>query len=247
VAVLAGAEDDPEHEQQQSARSGRGEQGAPVVLAAEVVEDEREHHDEQHQDERRARQPPEGARGPQLEQLGADEPGHRPASVSPVSSRNTSSRLCRGRYQLEDRDAVLRGGQPDRLERCVAHREPVRTRAARVGGDVLGRQRRAQPLGVGAAHPHRRRRPPGQFLERALGHQPAAADHDHLVDGLRHLGQHVARDQHGATVGGARAQEVPQAADALRVGPFAGSSSTSARGSPSSAPARLSRCRMPSE
>jgi hypothetical protein len=57
----------------------------------------------------------------------------------------------------------------------------------------------------------------GQLVERPLRHELAVADHDDLVDRLGHLGQHVARDQDRAAVGGLGAQEVAQPAYALRV------------------------------
>ena len=47
--------------------------------------------------------------------------------------------------------------------------------------------------------------------------EPAAVDDQHLVDGLGDLGEDVARDQHGAALGGERAQEVAQPAHPLRV------------------------------
>ena len=42
-------------------------------------------------------------------------------------------------------------------------------------------------------------------------------DDDDVVDGLRDLGEHVARDEDGAPLGRHAAQEVAQPADALRV------------------------------
>jgi hypothetical protein len=57
----------------------------------------------------------------------------------------------------------------------------------------------------------------GELVERALRHEPAAADHHHLVDGLRHLGQHVARHEHRAPLARLAAQELAQPADALGI------------------------------
>ena len=56
-------------------------------------------------------------------------------------------------------------------------------------------------------------------VERRLDHEPAAVDDQDLVDGLRDLGQDVARDEHGAPAGRERAQEVAQPAHALGVEP----------------------------
>src|SRR5450755_3332796 len=56
-----------------------------------------------------------------------------------------------------------------------------------------------------------------QAVDRALVDEPAVVDHDHVVDGLRDLAEHVARDQHGPALGGKRAQEVAQPANSLRV------------------------------
>ena len=59
----------------------------------------------------------------------------------------------------------------------------------------------------------------GQLLERRLDDELAAVDDQHLVDGLRDLCEHVARDEHGPLPGGERAQEVAQPAHAFRVEP----------------------------
>ena len=53
--------------------------------------------------------------------------------------------------------------------------------------------------------------------QRRLRDRAAAVDDDDVVGGLRDLGQHVAGDEHRAALGGERAQEVAQPADALRV------------------------------
>ena len=92
---------------------------------------------------------------------------------------------------------------------CVA--VAARPRApARTGG------RRA------CARPGRRRarRPPRRghdLCHRRLRDAAALGDHDHVVGGLAHLGQHVAGDEHRAALPGQPAQEVAQPADALRV------------------------------
>ena len=59
----------------------------------------------------------------------------------------------------------------------------------------------------------------GQLLERGLDDELAAVDDQHLIDGLRNLGQHMAGDQHCPLAGREGAQEVAQPAHALRVEP----------------------------
>ena len=73
-----------------------------------------------------------------------------------------------------------------------------------------------QPVRLGGAHP---RVPPSprELGDRAGAHQPPAVDDQDVVGGLLDLGEHVAGDEHGAPLGGQRAQEVAQPADALRV------------------------------
>ena len=52
-----------------------------------------------------------------------------------------------------------------------------------------------------------------------MGDEAAAGDHDDLVDGLGHLGEEVAGDEDGATLGGEPAQHVAQPAHAVGVEP----------------------------
>ena len=47
--------------------------------------------------------------------------------------------------------------------------------------------------------------------------EPAATDHDRLVRELRHLGEHMARDQHGVALGSEAPQEVAEPTDPLGV------------------------------
>ena len=71
--------------------------------------------------------------------------------------------------------------------------------------------------------------------EAALSHQPAAGDDHDVVDGLLHLAEHVAGDQHGPALGGQRPQEPRSHAMPAGSRPFAGSSRISTGGSPSRA------------
>ena len=88
----------------------------------------------------------------------------------------------------------------------------------------------------------------GQLVERRLDDEFAAIDDQNLVDRLRDLCEHVARDEHRPTLWAAnsrrksRSQRTPSGSS-----PFAGSSRTSSSGSPRSAEASPSRCRIPSE
>ena len=74
----------------------------------------------------------------------------------------------------------------------------------------LGRPRRAdQHVAAGARL--------DQLLRGHVGEQPAAADDDQVVGGLRHLAHQVAGDQDGAAVGGQLPEEPADPSDALRV------------------------------
>ena len=113
-------------------------------------------------------------------------------------------------------------------------------------GRARGREEPAQPL-VGAAH-ERGALGAGEHLgHRGVLHEHAAVDDHDVVDGLRHLGEHVARHEDRAPLRRERPKEVAEPADARGSSPFAGSSRTSTSGSPSSAVASPSRCRIPNE
>jgi hypothetical protein len=85
-------------------------------------------------------------------------------------------------------------------------------------------------------------RPQGRLPE-----QPAPVDHDRLVRELRHLGEQLARHEHGFALGGEAPQEVAEPAGPCRSRRLAGSSKIRIRGSPSIAAPSPSRWRMPSE
>ena len=82
---------------------------------------------------------------------------------------------------------------------------------------AAGAQGGAEPRDVRAGDAHPAAGAGGELGQRGLGDRAPARDHDDLVGGLGDLGQHVAGDEHGAALGGERAQEVAQPADALRV------------------------------
>ncbi len=99
-----------------------------------------------------------------------------------------------------------------------------------------------------AAHPHRRTRGAvDEILDAGVGDEATAADHHEMLGGLRHLRQQMARDEDGTALGGQALHELSDPDDALGVEAVTGSSNSSTLGSPSSAPARPSRCDIPSE
>ena len=74
-----------------------------------------------------------------------------------------------------------------------------------------------------AAHANRRALPaPRQISERRVRSKPAVVDDDHLVHGLRHLGQDMAGDQDRPALRRHRSQEIPQPPDPLRIEPVRG-------------------------
>jgi hypothetical protein len=90
---------------------------------------------------------------------------------------------------------------------AVAHEE--RAVAAVSGhGRAVGAQQFGEPPGVWARDAHPAAAGGHQLVERRLPDRAAAVDDDDLVGGLGDLGEHVAGDEHGAALGGERAQEV---------------------------------------
>src|SRR5271165_4500538 len=81
-----------------------------------------------------------------------------------------------------------------------------------------GQQHVEQTARVGRPRPDHRA-PVGQLGQGALGDEAAAGQDDDVVDGLGYLAQQVAGHQHGAALGGQRAQHGPHPPDALRVQP----------------------------
>lgn len=57
--------------------------------------------------------------------------------------------------------------------------------------------RRRETLARWRAHEHAAAAKLCKLVDRALAHEPASVDHDDVVDGLRRLGQDVAREQDG--------------------------------------------------
>ena len=117
-----------------------------------------------------------------------------------------------------------------------------------LGGDALGRECAAQRLGVRGSHAHAGVRAPGQVGERRLGDEAAVGDDHDVVDGLGDLGQQVARHEHGAAVGRRSCAGTAAASGRLPDrGRWPARRGSARSGSPSSALARPSRWRIPSE
>ena len=72
-------------------------------------------------------------------------------------------------------------------------------------------------MGLRRPHPDVARHARGQLVERGDLDEPSPVDDHDLVDRLRDLGQHVARDEHGLARGGEPAHERSQPVDALGV------------------------------
>ena len=81
----------------------------------------------------------------------------------------------------------------------------------RAGQDVQRRRSDTGRLAAGQAG--------GEVADRGLGQDAALADDDDLLDRLRDLGEHVAREQHRAAGCCEVAQRVPEPADAVGVEP----------------------------
>ena len=134
---------------------------------------------------------------------------------SAVSSRKTSSsEELSATSSCTDDPRRLRSRRPARssLRERTAHRRRSRSpRSPRLRAPPELRPPAASALGP---------TPPTRAVscvERRLDDEPAAVDDQHLVDGLRDLGQHVARDEHRAAPGREGAQEVAQPADAFGI------------------------------
>ena len=101
------------------------------------------------------------------------------------------------------------GGQPVHLERAALG---VGERDARA--DELG----PQPLELGRADDHDLLRGArDEVVDARVGDQLAAADHDQVVGGERHLAHQVGGDEDRAALGGEPLEQVPHPVDALRV------------------------------
>src|SRR5436190_952982 len=92
VPVLPGGPHYAQDERDQAGDADVAQERAPVVLTDGVARRQRDHDDQHRQRDRDEAQPPEGARCPELEELGGDQRAHATSpSVSRVSSRKTSS------------------------------------------------------------------------------------------------------------------------------------------------------------
>ena len=129
--------------------------------------------------------------------------------------RNAVSRSsCVVAQQVQARTCGVRD-VTDLARRRVPRRR-ARRRPPASTGQPARVERRPSTARLGGAHDACPARRPGPCT-RAGVHEPAPGDDHHVVDGLLHLGQHVAGDQHGAALAGQVPQEAAQPGDALRV------------------------------
>jgi hypothetical protein len=97
-----------------------------------------------------------------------------------------------------NRNAGGEGDLTDPLARCSLDEQ--RVLCTRRHLQRLATQRRGEPLRIAAADAHRAAGSCGQLCQRGRDHEPPAIDDQHLVNRLRDLGEHMARDEHGATL-----------------------------------------------
>lgn len=115
---------------------------------------------------------------------------------------------------VEELDRLLQSGEFDDVAFDAGH---VQGLLAHPGGvTALLRQDPGQECGVGGGHTVDTAAS-GEFLHRRVRDQPAAADHQDTVRGLRHLRQQVGGDQDRTPLVRELAEQGAQPADALRV------------------------------
>ena len=123
----------------------------------------------------------------------------------PVSSRKTSSSVARSTVSswrtipFAAASSPTRAGARSTAERLLVHRRDRRS---------LRGQELAQPRGSGLCTRVAPCAPASTSAIVACWIELAAVDDHDAVDGLRDLGEHVARDENRATLGRERAQEV---------------------------------------
>ena len=180
------------------------------------LERARQHHEQQHEADQAEQQAERRPRRADLQQLGARLGDH--GCGSEVSSRKTCSSEEPCGDELVQDDARRRP-RSRRRGRSSCRRRAARRRRRPSTAMPSRASASCSVGGLRAAHAHRAAEPRRQLVERRLGDEPAAVDDQHAVDGLRDLGQHVARHEHRPAARRERAQEVAQPAHALRVEP----------------------------
>jgi hypothetical protein len=122
------------------------------------------------------------------------------------------------RHQLVQGDAVPGGQVADGGRGHAGHREPAvaarrhhRSGRGEQPGQIAGPRRPDQHVVARAGL--------DELRHRGVGHQPAPADDDEVVRGLRHFGHQVAGHEDGPALRGQRPQEPAQPSDALGVEP----------------------------
>src|ERR1017187_10485395 len=74
--------------------------------------------------------------------------------------------------------------------------------------DSLALQQFGQNIELRTLHAYHATNVSGQLIERRFSDQPSVIDDEDLVDGLSDLGEHVARNEHGAPARGEISKEV---------------------------------------
>ena len=183
--------------------------------ARRSLEQRGEHDEEQHEaDAGRASEPERRPGRADLQQLGA-----RLRAITAAAPRSARGRPARATSSAATSSCSTTPAaaaiSPTRsLGRAVDEQHAVA-----VGRRPRSLAARAPPAASSACGLRTRTAPPSRAVsscERRLGDEPAAVHDQHAVDGLRDLGEHVARDEHRPAAGGERAQEVAQPAHALR-------------------------------
>ena len=121
------------------------------------------------------------------------------------------------RRQLVQHD---RRAPPRSRRSAAAVRPPISSTPGSllVDGDVRAEHELAQPRRLRRAHADDAARGAAdELVDARVGDQPAAADHDQVVGGQRHLAHQVRRDEDRAALGGERLEQVADPVDALRV------------------------------
>jgi hypothetical protein len=112
----------------------------------------------------------------------------------------------------------------------------------RGAGDVRASEQLDELNGVGAADQHGGAAGAGDDVgDAGVGEDAAAAEHEDVVGGERHLAHEVRRQEDGAALPGELPHQRPDPQDALGSRPLTGSSRSRVCGSPSSAAAMPSR------
>ena len=127
---------------------------------------------------------------------------------------------ARDRRQLGDHQALCRDDPADLLARLSRDHEGAAIRS------LDRRTLRAKGLGksgrIGSRNPQADRPSAGQFRDGGLRDAPPVVDHHGFVGYGGHLGEHVTRDQNGASAVCQGAEQIAQPSDPGRIEPVGG-------------------------